>query len=442
MRRTALFLFTFCFALFAAERTSREAGRGVLFQEEEPEQEEEARPDLSPPDDIPASEIEDTKGNYRIELLAGWAAIQEVPEDPKQEFRFAARRRLNNGAEIAELEVYRFTFSRPETFTIDTPADVLDQIEKGMGGFIERYFGEGSKGMLQPEMDEGTVRGGADKSGEFTYRGRTMKEQAEIDEAERRKSRGDKTVEIPVYPERLVRGRIAMVSPCVYLIRVFLNPGLSDDETMNAEATAIMDSFKFLVEGEIPPPLRLAGEQIEDTTKDPANQDPRKETVAHEVRGRRKTWTLGLKFTVPAGMTILDEKKRGAGVSVILYGQDERNNWAKVVIAHFNHQKLSEQRQRPQDAKTVCNSWRSNYESKMRGAKIPSKPQAMRLGPFSGKGFKRLAGKVEKFPGSFSGLVADKSQWRTQITVETRGDPKTFEKRIKAFFKSLKVKYK
>ena len=53
-----------------------------------------------------------------------------------------------------------------------------------------------------------------------------------------------------------------------------------------------------------------------------------------------------------------------------------------------------------------------------------------------------LKGKAEGFPGTFQGVVADKSGWRTTVTVETRGDPKAFEKPLKTFLRSLKVKYK
>ena len=92
------------------------------------------------------------------------------------------------------------------------------------------------------------------------------------------------------------------------------------------------------------------------------------------------------------------------------------------------------------DKNVTFETWASNWESKARGAKIPRKPQSVRLG-ISGKGYKLLEGTVAGHPGSFSGCLADKSGWRTIIEVETRGDAnEVFKDQLKTFFRKLRFK--
>ena len=128
----------------------------------------------------------------------------------------------------------------------------------------------------------------------------------------------------------------------------------------------------------------------------------------------------------------------------MLVGQDDRNNWVKVVVSHASLMAISDRNRAAKDPRTAIESWRSNWEAKARGARFPKKPDKnVRFGPFRGKGYKKLGGKVGPFPASFQCMVTDKSNWRTQVSIETRGDgEKVFRKQLKAFFKSLKVDYK
>ena len=60
---------------------------------------------------------------------------------------------------------------------------------------------------------------------------------------------------------------------------------------------------------------------------------------------------------------------------------------------------------------------------------------------FSGKGYKMLEGKIENFPGTFTGVVFDKKGWHFVLEIGTRGDAnKVFAKELKVFLKKLKYK--
>ena len=126
------------------------------------------------------------------------------------------------------------------------------------------------------------------------------------------------------------------------------------------------------------------------------------------------------------------------------YGQDNKNNWIKIQMHHENANRISEQQKQFAPPTQDFDTWKSNWESKARGAKIPRKAQSVNLGIRglgSGKGYKKLTGKIEGHAGTFTGFRVVKKGWRTIVTVETRGTgDKIFAKQAKALFKSLKIK--
>jgi hypothetical protein len=86
-------------------------------------------------------------------------------------------------------------------------------------------------------------------------------------------------------------------------------------------------------------------------------------------------------------------------------------------------------------------SWKSNWETKAKNTKIPRDTRKFTLGNLTGEGYPSLEGTIDKFRATFTGLLEDKSGWRTIITVETRakGDI-VFGDGLKKFLKSWKVK--
>ena len=67
-----------------------------------------------------------------------------------------------------------------ETFTIDSPTDVLKWFTEERK-YFQQFFGEGSAKSVRPEVDEGILLGEADKSGEFEFRSITVQEQIKVD---------------------------------------------------------------------------------------------------------------------------------------------------------------------------------------------------------------------------------------------------------------------
>ena len=395
----------------------------------------------------PGGRIEDADGNFRLELPSGWFVIGKIPDNPRAVLRFHAQRLASaegqQGRLCAELQVWRFVSTSVETFTNRTPSDQLDRIDKSRSTWIARYFGEGSRGTMRSDVDGSVQLGGAETSAGFTYRGRTIKEDGKIREAEDLIRRGEKGVTLPEFPERELRGRIALLSPGIYVARVCLFPGFADDEALRAEVTTLLDSFEFINDKPFPPPLSYGGKRYGDTLKDPANATER-EVRAVVSESARKTYRLAVECTVPPGMEVVPEKQRGKGVSVVLIGQDDQNNWVKVDITHASLLAIGDRNKAVKDPRTAIESWRSNWEAKAKGARFPTKPDKnVRFGPFKGKGYKNLGGKVGPFAGSFRCAVTDKSNWRTRVSVETRGEgEKIFRTQLKQFFKSLKVDYK
>ena len=400
---------------------------------------EEAGPlDLSPGEGAEGEVVEDKVGNFQLTLPAGWDVTHEPQDQPDVSQRLFAVRTTESAGEVMTLLVIRWITLRPETFTVDTPSDVLQGLIEN-DKFFERFYGQGSAGSVRPEVDDSAELGGAEKSAGFEFRSITLQEEEKIAKAQKMRNRGDKSVTVPEYKPIVIRGRLALLSPHIYFVIGIPRRDVADHEALTAELTKILESWKFYEVAEKPPPLSVGPDVIPDTTAVPENAKPRKMTHIHTTRGR-KIYKLELKFVVPPGFQRM-EKGLGSDASLMLVAQDGKNNWVRILVAHLNANALGEQRKQYRSKKENYAEWKSNWESKARGTKMKAKPGKVTLGKVRGDGYAFVEGTVEKFRGTFTGVLFDKSGWRTYITMETRGyGDKVFEKSIKGFFKSLKFK--
>lgn len=382
--------------------------------------------------------VEDKPGNYKATLPPGWVVEREAPLEEDTRLRMVFSRKVDDST-VAVIRVFKVQLNNPRLFHSGTPNDVLQDLSKNWKLF-ESYYGEGSADAVIPDMDEGIGFGGASKAGGYEIRNITMEEQANIAAAEQKIRKGIKGVEVPKYKPLVIRGRLAMISPNIYVTVVSFARSLADDANLVGEVDKIHESFEFLVTEALPPPLSVMGNEIGDTTKDPANAKARKKEKTRDIKGR-KIYRIEYKFVVPEGWAVNMDK--GGDRAFMVYAQDARNSWITVVVACVNHKQASEERKEyPKD--TQFNTWKSNWTGKARGAKIPSKPQKFALGKARGEGYKLLEGSVNGFDATFSAVLSDKfpgKGWRTFIEVETRGaGHEVFADGLKTFLKSLKAK--
>jgi hypothetical protein len=236
----------------------------------------------------------------------------------------------------------------------------------------------------------------------------------------------------------VVRGRLGLLSPAVYVAVARFRTDMADDPDLLKEFNRALDSWEFLVGEPIPPALQVNGEEFGDTTADPANQKERKDSAVFQATGR-KTYRCQNEFVLPPGFQRI--KNIGPSAAAGIVAQDAKHNSVEIYILHQSWAALSEQNKVPADKGVEFASWKSNWETKAKNTKIPKDTKKFRLGNLSGEGYQNLEGTIDNFGATFTGLLEDKSQWRTMITIETRakGDV-VFADGIKKFLKSWKVK--
>jgi hypothetical protein len=387
-------------------------------------------------------EVVDQEGNYKLKLPPGWSVEREAPEDKDEWLRMVFARTLeDDDTSVCRVEMWRFTSGNATMFNVRTPSEVLEDLVMKGRRLFEPIYGEGSSGVIMPQTDEGVLLGGVAKSGAYEFRALTLEETEKVREAEALVARGEKGAKVPDWKPLVVRGRIALISPHVYCVRALFARSLSDHELLLAEYNALLDSLEFLQSEALPPPLAFAGERIGNTLDDPAFAKARKARALHEEKGPRNTHRLQYDFVVPPGFRYFD-KKVGESISVVLLAQDKRNNWVRIIIENVSAKRAGEEGKTLGDKREIVATWKSNWESKARGNKMPRRSERFSLGRIpKGEGYKLLEGKVEKFQSTFTGLVSDKSSWRYIVTMETKGDGyKVFEDGITAFFKSIKTR--
>jgi len=317
-------------------------------------------------------------------------------------------------------------------------------LQSVFGNVFESFFGQGSSELIHPQMDEGIGFGGAPKAGAYEVRSITTDEMAQIAAAEQKVKKGIKGVKVPEFRQTVVRGRLAMVSPNVYLTLTWiLDRRLNDDPQLVAEIEKIHESFELLSTKALPPPLIVMGKKIGNTLADPAFAEVRKEAVALEAQAFKR-YLIEYVVTLPKGFVLI---KEGFGTptttAMVVYAQDGENNWLQIIVTNSNAKKVSEEGKRLGSPEEEAQTWRSNWSAKARGTKVPKKVQKFSLGKIRGKGFRDMTGTVSGFPGSFTGILSDKfpgKSWRTRVSVETRGDATVWTDALKVFFRKIKAK--
>ncbi len=383
--------------------------------------------------------VEDKTGNLKLVLPAGWELRSAPPESATQNLRLVAVR-LVDGQGVGTVEIYKFA-RRPETFSIGTPTDEVQGLLDG--NMFATHFGMATGKTLRPRTDESILLGDSEKSGQYVIERLGKDEQEEIEKAETLKRRGEK-IEIPTFKKRRVIGRVALLSPYLYLVKIYLPAGAAQNAQLVAESKKLLDSFEFYNDEPMPLHSNVAGEG---TNTRETRKDERKETVNLTLSGKRP-YRLEIKFTVPPGIEAITDRAKlgGANASVVFFGQDAKNNWIEIQMSHASHNQAGERNRVLREKKLQFGEWATQWDSKARGTKIPRKPQSVNLrikGIGAGKGYKKLEGKIEGHRGTFAGFLKDKKGWRHFITIESRGDgDKVFEAAIKALFKSMRISVK
>jgi len=392
--------------------------------------------------------IEDKIGNYKLVLPPGWVVAEDNTENENAGRRFQIVRKDDMDNNVVSLSVYRIQFGDPSIFSDETASTAVERILDKNNKWFEGYFGEGSSGSVPPYVDEGVLLGGAEKSGAFELKSRTMEELTKIREAEDLVRRGQKGAKIPEILPKVVRGRMAMLSPHFYIMQATWVRSLNDDPKLLAEYNKLCDSFEFLTAKAKLPPLSFGwekdgkqiGVRVGNTLADPKFAKVRKGMKVHGHAGRDRKFFLKMEYKLPAGFQDLSDNypKEYKYPFFHVVAQDEFNN--SVVIHMFG---LSSRAGKLRDKKEDFETWKSNWESKARRTKVPGKTRKFNLGGLRGEGYRELEGVVDDFPASFTGLLQEKKGWRTIVTVETRGDGHVvFEDAIKKLFKSMKFKAK
>jgi hypothetical protein len=414
--------------------------KGIRFQEPK------APPiNLDVPEGAAEQELLDQTGNYKLKVPPGWTIKQPPNPDPKVTVRAAITRTDSDGNGLATITVLRFEESDTAIFATGTAGEVLTNIAKN-GKFFEQFFGEGSAGFIHPRVNEGVSLGGVEKAGAFEYRSITMEEQEEIRKAEDLQRRGEKGIQVPQFKETVVRGRIGLLSPAIYVAVGNFQKELADDPDLLKEYNRVLDSWEFLVSEAIPPALTVGDLEIGDTLSDPANTKARKSSSI-AMHKERTAYRIQVDFVLPPGFQEVprDLIKRiyqdPDKISVLVVAQDKSHNWVQIMITHSNDNALGEIKMTLGDKKQAFETWESNWLGKAPTAKFPARTKKFNIGNVRGEGYDRVPGVIDKFRGTFTGLVDDKSSWRTAVTIETRakGDS-VFKEGIEDFCRSVKLK--
>lgn len=396
--------------------------------------------------------IEDKVGGYKVSAEPGWSMERAPMEDEETALRLVLRRALEDGSDVAGFEIWRFRANKADMFTTDEPGDVLIKVINGDVKLFDDIFEQGASKILRPEIDARTRLGDADKSCGYEIRGLRLSEEAQIEEAKKLINRGDTTVKVPEFAPRVVRGRLAMISPYIYVVRCYFRPGLGDDEALVGACTKMADSLEFSSKEGKPPPLDVGEKPLGNTLADPANKADRKMSKVHEYKkGGKVAAALKIDYVLPPGFQdvakVVDTDAQkiyvvNDEVPILIAAQDENNGWVYISMVALSSKRLGPN-QSFDEKKKVYDEWIHNFESLARGAKkAPKKAVDLKIGNLSGDGCE-LEGKISDFSATETHLVTDEGGWRIEIAIKTRGTgAKTFAKQIDAFRKKFKVSKK
>jgi hypothetical protein len=300
---------------------------------------------------------------------------------------------------------------------------------------------------MRPKVDTRARLGGAEKTCGFEMRGIRLSEEAKIEEVKKLHARGDTSQPIPEYPEIVVTGRLAMVSPYVYLAFVNRARGMAENATLEGEIDQILSSFELLMTEGKPPPLESGEGPLGNTLADPKNATERKVSKVHPYKkGAKIMAELKIDFVLPPGFQEVNQVRAGnigadvgENVPLQIVAQDENNGWVWITVVAQSAKSLPPNTSF-QEKKKVFETWISNFESQARGAgKMPKKPEKVKVGSLDGDGCE-LEGKINGFHATEFNLVTDDGGWRIQFELKTRGTgAKTFAKQIEQFKKRFKA---
>lgn len=395
--------------------------------------------DLSVAEGVEATAIDDPKGNVKLTLPPGWTVESPVPQgdaDQGEGLRLVAARKDATGNNRAVLIFRRFGVNNPAVFTKHTPTTLLQE-EKDLAFRI--YFDEGSQYSVDPS--DGTPFGGlSEGTGSFVAAGHSADDVKQIREAEQQQKRGLK-VEIPKIPMKVIKGRVALFSPHIYIATVEFAKGYEDNPKLQAEVEQMLDSVAFLSTQAKPPALTVGQDEVGNTKDDPAlAKDQKGIKVTKEASSAGKVQdTLNAEYTLPAGFKKIDSG-HGESTLAILAAQDADHRWVRIVVHALSHKAAAAENKKLIEKQAQYLEWRSNTESAGRFKKIPEKPKSMSFAGISGDGGS-TDGVVETFRASRTFILAEKSGWRYIVEVETRaGGDEVFKKGIDTFLKSFKIK--
>ncbi len=392
--------------------------------------------------------VEDKAGNFKIKLPPGWTLDRAPQEDDGAGLRVSARREAGGG-EIGAIEVHRIRVLRAEFFDQNEAGDAVEKACNEEMRLFERWFEDGSAKVIRPTIDARAKLGAADKTCGYEVRGLPLSEEAKIEEAKKLIARGDTSVTVPEYKPIVLRGRLAMLSPYIYVTIVYARRGLEDDERFVTEVNQIHDSFEFESTEGMPPALETGGGPFGNTLADPKNAAERRQTKLHEFkRGAKVAAAIQFDYVLPPGFENAEQVRDPAsgGVSAVgtqwavqVVAQDGNNGWVWIKVLALSSKSLASN-EKFQEKKKVFESWISNFEAQARGAgKMPKKPEKIKVGTLDGDGCD-LAGKINGFTATEVNMVTDEAGWRIEFELKTRGTgSKTFADGIKTFMKKFRA---
>jgi len=427
---------------------SNDALLDAVWSSVEMKEPERPRIDTEVPPGATETEFLDEKGNFKLKLPPGWEVAAGPPDTDDASDRLTAARTTARGGKIAYVEIIRLHGTDSAMFTQQTPTTMLESLRKNNHVFDGFY---GKEANFNVEMDEGVLLGGAEKSGAYSIRDWTREQYDEIKKAEEEQSKGI-NVEIPNPPKIYVCGRIAMISPYVYLARGYCAASNDpENPTILAELAKIYESFEFLTGGARPPPRRFGEVVLSNTLDDPANTAPtaRKFDVARKVFDAAKkdkskpSAILEMKVPLPNGFVRIENIQPDTPLQFVLAAQDKNNGSVEI---HFFAEHTTEippqaNGRRPSFAgkPAVMEQWRSSWTAKARG-KFPEDTTKKQFGGIRWDGVE-LKGTVDNFPATRQLWFTDQWGWRMNVEIETLGslDARLLEG-IKQFLKELKLK--
>ncbi len=402
--------------------------------------------DTAVPEGAVESEVVDTQGNARFKLPPGWSVREGPAERPSSTLRLVAVRKNAAGREIAQMDLLRYRHSAG-SFLGESAGTLLQSLCKD-DGLLDFFYGRGASPRM--DIDEAVRFGGVPQAAAYRVVDWTDDQLVAIRRLEDEKSRGARS-DVPKPPQRILHGRIALLSPYAYVVRAWFRCTQDgDNPVFLGELKAILDSFAF-----VDPKVKIAGLEtpegsLGDTLSQAATATDRPDQMlirAFEVTRKDLTVpsaVLKVEFVIPKGFLRPEEKEQDGDSErrLLLVAQDAHQNHVTIVLraGHLSEVVPSGAkgvRSFP-DKKAVFERWCSHWESTALG-KLPREAKPMKLGGLGGHGA-TFEGTMADAPAGLTCAVADRWNWRIELAIQTRGEvDKRIKQSIQTFLKELKI---